>query len=457
VVDTGTPITAYDSAPGAMRDARAHVGSFQLYDSSSIQRLDVSNITLFDTPLRSVGLNAAAMPVGAVLGGDNLSLFAATFQYAGSPTLTLTEIINTCSCQLSDDCQALFPFVLEGGQEIIALGANLYNYPATRVVIDACLEPIADPLQEDQCCVGTSSNAGMPPCENGTAPGTLPNPPYQMTGVDVKVLVATGFPGFAIGAAAYDRLRGNGAAAAALAGSSDRLHLPDPPDDGPNGEGLPVAQVILGGGTAMRNGQNFPVSALALVSRELYFGPCAELGRNRRQRRTPALGQVLRPDEAACLQRPDTSMEPEVQGCVMQQSNTSVCDDANPMNAVAAVIEVQKPLATYVVDDVAPLFAGVNADVRPANATVEAIIGTELLQRLSTTVDYPNGRIIAHCVDPQCLTYPRLVQQNECGRNCTDASNIRQIECINAPAGCDLNNNLLGPTTRAGGVCPSLP
>jgi len=447
VVDTGTPITAFDTQPGTMRDARAHTGTFQLYDASSTERLELSMVTLFDTPLRSIGLGglgAGATPISGVLGGDNLSRFAASFAYAGGPTMTLTEIINTCSCQLAVDCEALFPFTLQGGQETIALGSNLYNYPATRVVIDACLEPIADPLQQDQ------------PCDS-QAPRMLPNPPYRPSGIDVKLLVATGFPGFAIGAAAYDRLRGPGSAAAALSASRDRLHLPDPGDDGPNADGLPVARVTLGGGTAERDGLRFGTSALALVSRELYFGPCAELARSRRQRRTPPLGEILRPDEAACLQRPD-SVEPEVQGCVQQQSNTAVCDDANPINAVAAVIEVQRPLAAYVVDDAATLFASLNADVRPSNPTVEGIIGTELLQRLSTTLDYPNGRVIAHCVDAQCLTYPRLFKLNECGRDCLDAGSIATIQCQNSPDGaCPMGQALPPSTTRTGAVCPPRP
>src|SRR5262249_11485961 len=153
---------------------------------------------------------------------------------------------------------------------------------------------------------------GEPSCLNGTTPEATLNPPYAASGVDVKVLIATGFPGFAIGAGAYDRLRGMGAAAQALASSGDRLHLPDPVNDGANNEGLKVAIVSLGEGTAERNGDTFGLSALALVSRELYFGPCAELARSRRLRRTPPLGPILRPDEAACLQRPDTSKDPQI-------------------------------------------------------------------------------------------------------------------------------------------------
>jgi hypothetical protein len=183
-------------------------------------------------------------------------------------------------------------------------------------------------------------------------------------------------------------------------------------------------------------------------------------------RRTPPLGPVLRPDEAACLQRPGTSHDPQIQGCLQQQSNAGVCDDGNSINPAAAVIEVQEPLPTYVVADTSQLFAGVNADVRPAHATVEAIMGTELLQRLSTTIDYPNGRVIAHCVDQNCLTYPKLIQLNECGQTCLDTAAVGPIQCANVPdsvppdGGCtDQPPPVLVPyaSTRTGAVCPPMP
>ena len=126
---------------------------------------------------------------------EALSRFAATFDYRAGPTLSLTQLISTCSCQLAEDCDAVFPFTLEGGQNFIALGQQLYTYPPTRVLLDACLEPLPDPISRNEVCATND-------------PAIPPTPPYQTTGVDVKVIVATGFPGFAVGSGAYDRSPG---------------------------------------------------------------------------------------------------------------------------------------------------------------------------------------------------------------------------------------------------------
>ena len=102
------------------------------------------------------------------------------------------------------------PFTLAGGQDTtlqgqtrITIGSNQYSYPPTRVLLDACLEPLPDPVATQTCVL-----------PGGTCPG---NPAYVPSGVDVKLIVATGFPGVALSANAYDRLRGAGAAAALLA------------------------------------------------------------------------------------------------------------------------------------------------------------------------------------------------------------------------------------------------
>jgi hypothetical protein len=397
--------------------------------------MNINQVTLFATPLHSIGLGPSAAAVDGVLGGDNLSRFACTFDYRGTPSLSLTTIISTCSCQLAQppDCSAVFNFTLEGGQEQLTLGDNLYTYPPTRVVLNACLEPLFDPVSRDIPCATND-------------PNVAPTAPYLTSGVDTQLLVATGFPGLALGVKAYDRLRGPGAGEALIASSAQRLHLPDVADDGTDGSGLPVGMTSLGGGE---------VAALALVSREAYLGPCGELARSRRERRTPPAGEVLRPSESACLQpTTTTAFDPQIAGCLSQMGTSDVCTDHNINNPVAAVIELDTPIPTIILDDTAPILAGINADVRPANPTVEGIIGTELLQRLLTTIDYANGRLIARCATPDCLTYPRLPGENynECGIQCTHTSDL--------PPAHDADRNIIPGTnidaTRPGALCPPL-
>ncbi len=416
VIDTGTPITAYDD--GATPDggeARAVTGNFRLLDADGVPRLQLDGVQLFVTPLRSVGVGAAAVPVGGVLGGDNLGRFAMALDYRGAlPTMTVLENIIPCGCELANECEAVFPFALAGGQQTIALGTNFYGYPASRVILDVCVEPEPDPVSEGVICSGPDA------CN---LPAT--NARYQPTGVEIKILVATGFPGLALGAAAYDRLRGAGAAAALLGGTGTlSLHLPDPDDDGVGATGLTVGAATLGDATH---------SALALVSREAYLGPCGELARSRRWRRSP--NGAPRFGDNACIETatppactPPAPVPPSP--CGQIPNPPDACDDTK--SPVAAVVELTSPLDAFVVDDTAPLFQSVNADVRPGVATVEGIVGTEVLQRLVATLDYPRGRFLVRCAsDADCIAYPRYVdpsQQSDCedGSICVPPTDIPQ-------------------------------
>lgn len=94
--------------------------------------------------------------------------------------------------------------------------------------------------------------------------------------------------------------------------------------------------------------------------------------------------------------------------CQKATGNTK-CDDNNADTPTPAVIELAATIPVYVLPDTSALFLGINADVRPSDATVEGVIGTEVLQRLVTTVDYPGSRFVARCAsDANCKAYPRL-------------------------------------------------
>ncbi len=437
VIDTGTPLTAYDDGSGL---TRARMGQFRLLSAEKppVPRLQIDDIELFVTPLRMLGAAPAAVQIGAVLGGDNLQRFAATFDYRDTPTMSLTHIITTCSCVLADDCQAVFPFMLQGGQEALAIGGDLFSYPPTRVVLDACLEPLADPVAADIPCTA-------PPTAAGQAPDPLaqPDPRYQPHGVEAKLLVATGFPGLALGVAAFDRLRGAGSARALIDGpNAIQLHLPDPGDDGPLSVGLRAGVATLGASE---------LSALALVSREGYYGPCGELARSRRQRRVPPNFQIAngadpRLLETNCLRTP-SSGDLLVNQCRSETNDSIVCDDTQ--SPVAAVLEFTQPLTAFVIDDTSALLQTINADVRPSNATVEGVIGTEVLKRLVSTIDYPNGRFIARCAsDADCTTYPRYVVASECGSDCGRPSCLYY-----SPPTTDVE----GHVQSYQGDCPTLP
>jgi hypothetical protein len=434
VVDTGTILTTFDDGSGTVR---ALTGDLTLFGvdgaGSSIPRLTLDNAQLFEGPLGLLGVGAAATRVTGVVAGDTLSQFAVSFDYRGAaPTMTMTEDLTQCDCELApacnrqDACYAVLPFTLAGGQDTtlqgqtrITLGQNQYTYPPTRVMLDACLEPLPDPVMT-HACVDPGANCPTFPA-------------YVPSGLDVKLVVATGFPGVALSANAYDRLRGAGAAQAILAGPLTTLHLVDPADEGPAGAGVQVATATLGHAPA---GGDLGASPLALISgKEPFFGPCASLARSRRIRRayiaeTPEDGQLEkdRKDPSFCsgehcclidLARACTGAGGDyARQCSASENGASICNDSSADTPAAAVVELKTPMPIYVMADVTPLLVGINADVRPTQPTVDGVIGTAALQQLVATVDYPQSRLIAQCVrEDDCVAYPRfsLPSPLDCG------------------------------------------
>jgi hypothetical protein len=426
VVDTGTILTTFDDGSGTVR---ALTGDFSVYgvdaSGAAVPRLTVTDVQLFEGPLGRLGVGDAAMPMSGVLGGDNLSRFAVGFDYRGAaPAMTLVEDLTQCNCELApsctrqDACYAVLPFTLAGGQDTtlqgqtrITIGQNQYSYPPTRVLLDVCTEPLPDPVATQACVT-----------PGGTCPA---NPAYVPSGVDMKLMVASGFPGMALSANAYDRLRGAGAAKALFdAGGLTTLHLVDPADEGAAGAGVQVAVASLGRVPMAATGDP-GASPLALVSgNEAFFGPCASLARSRRIRRAYIAGTQADLDfetkhhpqcsgEHCCLldkARPCLGAGGDyVKQCLSSTNGDAKCNDSSDDTPAAAVVELKAPLPIYVMEDVTPLLVGVNADVRPTVATVDGVIGTAVLAQLVATVDYPGSRFIAQCVrEDDCVAYPRL-------------------------------------------------
>ena len=418
LVDTATVLTTFGS-PGT----EAHIGGFTMFgvpDGTLVPRFTITNVPLFETPLASVGVDTNVVAIGGVIGGDMLSRFVVGLDYrAPAPSVTLFDDLRPCRCELSTQCQSVVTFTLAGGQDTqlqgqtyVAIGNNLYTYPPSRVLIDACLEPLPDPL--------SSKDAAYARCA-GVDATFCPGAPYRPTGADVKLVVATGFPGIGLSATAYDRLRGAGAAAKLLAGPTVQLHIGDLADDGSDRGGVRAALTTLGRPAMPETTKG--ASALAIVGSEGYFGPCAELARSRRLRRRNATGG----SEAACLV--DVGRFCSIDGgpatedagarACFDNTHDANCSDngTNDGNGApaAAVLELTTPLPVYVLPDVTPLFVSLNADVRPSQPSIDGVIGTAGLSRLVTTIDYPQKRLVASCASAaDCLAYVELTASGNC-------------------------------------------
>lgn len=393
LVDTNSPVTAYDDVAlgvgSGPERVRARLGTMRVLSTDSVPRLELGQITMFQAPMSPVGVTGTEVAIGGVLGGDNLARFAVAFDLRTPAQLTFLPRVTTCGCDLADQSQAVLPVTVAGGADTLLVAGSQYSYPGTRVLIDACLEPLADPVSRDVPCWA----------HGGTDPAYVPS------GVDVKLVLATGFPGFALGGGAYDRLRGPGSAATALAAADTMVQLAD-------GSKVPAARRMIGG-----NG----LSALALPSHELFFGPCAELARSRRLRRYP--GPLVNSDENRCIRNRDSSQDPDTQACA--RLTTTACDDTDVNTAVASIVELTDAAEVLVIDDSNPVLTSVNEDVRPGNPSVDGLIGAAMLARMVSTVDYANARLIARCADGTgCVAYARFTNGSECSRKCTPVSTL---------------------------------
>jgi hypothetical protein len=437
LVDSASPLTAFSDGSNAVRATR---GTLRLYgadpDVGEVPRLELPDVQLLVTPLGGTGLDVSS-PVSGVLGGDNLRRFVVGLSYQ-PPAIQLTDQLVLDDCDVSERCGTVLPFSLAGGHQAIDIGENVYSYPASYVLLDACLEPAIDPLEPGLVCtdrgcladcpteLGTAQNKCFDSCRQRRMDcggschdcddvcGSLSSAEclqcvadaerYLPHGIGVRLAVATGFPGLALTAAAYDRLRGRGSAAALLGASAHQLFTPDQPL---SSAGIGVALDQLG---IPASGDHDPAgrAALALVGRNGYFGACEELARSRRLRLPPEL------QAASCLRSPARDPNDTLYAACIAQDSSGYCDDRNDNAHTAPYVELAGPLPIIIVPDTFSLLQDINADARPDTATVEGVIGTELLRRLQTTVDYPGGRLIATCADTSCKGFPQWGHGTDC-------------------------------------------
>lgn len=444
LIDTGTVLTSRAVPSGArVAQQTLRVHAVAPGGGPGVPRAAFSDVPILETPLAQAGVGGDLfdLSTGGILAGDLLQGFSLQLDYgAGGPTIALLPGDLSCSCEVADRCEALLPFTLAGGGTF-DLGDSVLTYPPTRVTVDACLEPLGDPLGHGHPCLTVGQNGQV----------AFDAVHYDLDGrpgTDVRMLVATGFPGLLLGASAWDRLHGAGSAAQLLAGPTVALHFPGRADP------VPAARASLGDPANER-------AALALVDRLGLLGACGELARSRRLRAWAELPPNLQPiglqpdcnlassscpaeGALSCLQCLNHAL-----GSICNDARgTDRCNDAN--QPAAAYVELGGPIDVLVVDDAAPILQEVNFDVRPALSDVEGVVGTELLARLRARIDYPNGRILATCASSTgCATYPRFAcpdtpESNDCGQGGQDSPRL-----------CNPPSTLPAPAPVDGGAPPA--
>jgi hypothetical protein len=87
------------------------------------------------------------------------------------------------------------------------------------------------------------------------------------------------------------------------------------------------------------------------------------------------------------------------------------CDIADPTSCgVPAMIELQptQGLTFLIVPDQEPTLQGLRTELRPDQAEVDGILGTQAMASAEIDIDFPNNRVLARCVDQSCRIRPTL-------------------------------------------------
>ncbi|MDB4963806.1 MAG: hypothetical protein JWP01_3805 [Myxococcales bacterium] len=108
---------------------------------------------------------------------------------------------------------------------------------------------------------------------------------------------------------------------------------------------------------------------------------------------------------------------------LMVQRNCQVtddcpCEDRSSFCGVPAIVELTPPTAldVLVIPDSDPTLQALRTELRPDQAEVDGILGTNALRTAEIDVDYPHNRLLARCTAGGCSTRPALTEESDRGQ-----------------------------------------
>ncbi len=101
--------------------------------------------------------------------------------------------------------------------------------------------------------------------------------------------------------------------------------------------------------------------------------------------------------------------------CELGVDEDCPCEDGNAFCAVPAILELAPPtgLEVLIVIDGEPTLQALRTELRPDQAEVDGILGTNALRTAEIDVDYPHNRMLARCTQDGCMSRPALTSQGD--------------------------------------------
>jgi hypothetical protein len=87
------------------------------------------------------------------------------------------------------------------------------------------------------------------------------------------------------------------------------------------------------------------------------------------------------------------------------------CNNDEPTCPATASVELILPIDVAVVADTDPTLQAIRAELRPAVADIDGLLGLNAFTPLVVDVDYPNNRLVVRCwspLDPTCRVRPQI-------------------------------------------------
>ncbi|MBA3457185.1 MAG: hypothetical protein H0T42_29145 [Deltaproteobacteria bacterium] len=107
------------------------------------------------------------------------------------------------------------------------------------------------------------------------------------------------------------------------------------------------------------------------------------------------------------------------------------CEDRSTFCGVPAIVELEPPggHAVLIVPDSNPTLQALRTELRPDQAEVDGILGTNALLSSEIDVDYPHNRLLARCTADGCRTRPSVTEARERtqAQNCLGPSPVGPI------------------------------
>lgn len=310
-------------------------------------------------PPCSVGTQADPRPIDAVLGADALAGDAIRLRLADDQIFVLPDVGGDDAGR-SLSCDAVFNAPYRGGGTLLLAGSEL-SFINRRITLAACLGPDPDP-------------------------GPRPAAPTQH-GADALFVVSTGIGISILGETAYERYR-----------------IAAPEAGAPPVTALPVGAVYMPSGLV--TGHVGAIDRLSLVGAAISNGlsPCRQIYAHHQLADGPV------------------AQAPSGMTCAEATNGDCPCKDGSSTCTVPAIFELTPPapgLAVLVVPDANPTLQALRTELRPDQAEVDGLLGTDALRSAELDVDYPHDRLLARCTGAGCLARPQMtnVTRDRCAIN----------------------------------------